>query len=488
MGQFQKQRLYEAFGESAPQAALQLSIIFQQGFSTNFQILTICVSLVALALSASDIYMKMPTKGIEIKQDDWRNKYFKVVPIMTLTIITRITSISLMISYLKGWTLLYVACFILVGFLSNSRYFKKDFNLAFLATLTNIFAPCIVIDERSKFLSISSSTATFCHIFGLIGLFLVVRFKVVNFTPNPNQDITSSMQSHLMPNPKDKKYFSIFHCLEMPEKAKKVLPHDIMRCRYKLENRDPIRFCEFSLWNEKRSPYIATYCKTKPFWYPLLIACFTLIILLILSMILINCLPRLLSPYASFQRARNLSKLCCHINFQPICPEDQKQFLNTISDFIMAPNIENFHKSNGTVKHHTDKDLVYWSIRYDYHEIMSFILNETNLPITLTMLQIAVGIGSPRMIKNILNSLKNNGNECFGNEHLTLDEETLNKLCQLRKDYTKYGDETNRIEMDKLLQNCQEYKALKVFSPRCSYQFTSLSESQSGSMRLENIP
>ena len=65
-------KLYEAFGESAPQAALQISIIIQTGtlgVSTMEKVFTsigILISFFSLTLGASDLLLKMATKDNKV--------------------------------------------------------------------------------------------------------------------------------------------------------------------------------------------------------------------------------------------------------------------------------------------------------------------------------------------------------------------------------------------------------------------------------------
>ena len=72
MTDFQKMKLYEAFGESAPQAALQISIVLQVGILSTTQIITICTSFLSLTLGASEILLMMSTKDNPIKESSWK--------------------------------------------------------------------------------------------------------------------------------------------------------------------------------------------------------------------------------------------------------------------------------------------------------------------------------------------------------------------------------------------------------------------------------
>ena len=65
---FQNVRLFEAFGESAPQAAFQIGIVLQLGTLSGLQVFTISTSLFSLSLGASTIFLMMATKNNPIKQ------------------------------------------------------------------------------------------------------------------------------------------------------------------------------------------------------------------------------------------------------------------------------------------------------------------------------------------------------------------------------------------------------------------------------------
>ena len=62
MTEFQELKLYEAFGEAAPQAVLQIGIILQLGYITPMQILTVTTSLFSFSQASMDIFLIMKTK------------------------------------------------------------------------------------------------------------------------------------------------------------------------------------------------------------------------------------------------------------------------------------------------------------------------------------------------------------------------------------------------------------------------------------------
>ena len=78
--EFQYQKLYEGFAESAPQACLQIGIIIMQGKCSTTQIVSIIISLFSLAIAATDIFLTLPTKAKKLKEASWKTKFFIVLP------------------------------------------------------------------------------------------------------------------------------------------------------------------------------------------------------------------------------------------------------------------------------------------------------------------------------------------------------------------------------------------------------------------------
>ena len=66
MNDFLQLKLYEAFLEAAPQAILQIMIVFRQGFSSPLDIFTITTSMLSLSLCAINLYWKYPTQVCDL--------------------------------------------------------------------------------------------------------------------------------------------------------------------------------------------------------------------------------------------------------------------------------------------------------------------------------------------------------------------------------------------------------------------------------------
>ena len=151
MTDFQRMKLFEAFGESAPQAAFQIGIVLQLGTVSSTQIFTICTSLFSLTLGASEIMLMMATKDNPIRDASWKVKWILVFPAMFMVVVPRILSIGLTISYAKGYILFVMMAFLLLSICISFCHVKRDPPEALLGILTNLFAPAIVIQEGSGY-------------------------------------------------------------------------------------------------------------------------------------------------------------------------------------------------------------------------------------------------------------------------------------------------------------------------------------------------
>ena len=61
---FMDLKLLEAFLEAGPQFAFQISVILQDGISSNTQIVTIITSALSLTWASSELFLKYPTEVI----------------------------------------------------------------------------------------------------------------------------------------------------------------------------------------------------------------------------------------------------------------------------------------------------------------------------------------------------------------------------------------------------------------------------------------
>ena len=174
---------FSGYGESAPQACLQIAIILIQGRCSLNQLFSVILSLISLSLCATQIYLTLPTKGKTFKDSSWKPKYLIVLPSMMLIVIPRIISISLMISYVKHGVLVIILLMLIVNLLTNIKFVMRDPAKTILGCLTNIFAPCIIVEEGSQFFKKSSLTSNLMHGISLVTMTTLVIFNLVQPVP-----------------------------------------------------------------------------------------------------------------------------------------------------------------------------------------------------------------------------------------------------------------------------------------------------------------
>ena len=184
MTEFQKMKLYETFGESAPQAALQIGIVLQVGTVSPTQIFTICTSLFSLTLGASEILLMMATKDKPVKEASWKATWLLVFPAMFLVVVPRILTLSLIMAYTKGYFLLFVVAFFVINLLINLDHLRRDPSEVMVGILTNLFASCIVIQEGSGFYKRSGIASSFLHALGLLCLFFLMLGNTISTCPD----------------------------------------------------------------------------------------------------------------------------------------------------------------------------------------------------------------------------------------------------------------------------------------------------------------
>ena len=129
--EFKDMKLYEAFGESAPQAALQISIIIQTGTlgdSTTNKIFTsigILISFFSLTLGASDLLLKMATKDNKVKEVSWKMTVL-VFPAMFFVVVPRILTISLIMAYAKSYNFIFLTAYLALSLGINYPYVRRQ--------------------------------------------------------------------------------------------------------------------------------------------------------------------------------------------------------------------------------------------------------------------------------------------------------------------------------------------------------------------------
>ena len=375
MTDFQEMKLYETFGESAPQAALQIGIVLQTGSLNATQIFSIFTSLLSLTLGASEIMLMMKTKDNEFKEASWKQTWILVFPAMFFVVVPRILCISLLIAYTKEYLFIFLIIFVLLSMAINYEHLRRDPGHVILGILTNVFAPCIVIQEGSSFFKRSGYTSSLLHCLGLVCLFLAVIGGGVNLCPD------TSINRHA----------PILHCFENDF----LNQTSIQRCSFdelfplnctQTIEKSPINTsidCRSTLisvdfnwpWSSDeqtiKSVNFVTLCGTGPNWLPLLITCSVLVFLLIISTLLVSCfLPKLLDSSSVLKLSTSRIPFRC-LKLDPIWNEDQMQMKGPILDFLNNPTVQQLDIVNKSLTGKTGQNLIDISIQNDFYEVMN---------------------------------------------------------------------------------------------------------------------
>ena len=194
LANLQTQKLFEGFGESAPEAVLQISIVLVKGRCSQTVFMSILTSFVSLSKCAMGTYLTMPTKGKEVKEASWKTKLFFALPSMIMVATPRIVSLSILTSYVKEWVFLAIFLMFAINCLANCRFVGRDPVKAIFGCLVNVFCPVIIIEEGSTFYLKSALIGNLMHASSLILLAVSVVSGALN------------------PYPCNKTQPSIFHC------------------------------------------------------------------------------------------------------------------------------------------------------------------------------------------------------------------------------------------------------------------------------------
>ena len=89
---------------------------------------------------------------------------------MFVLVVPRILSMSLIVAYTKAFAIFFILALIFFNIVMNIPHLKKNPVQVLLGTMTNVFAPCIVIDEGSRFYKWAGTIASSIHALSLIVL------------------------------------------------------------------------------------------------------------------------------------------------------------------------------------------------------------------------------------------------------------------------------------------------------------------------------
>jgi hypothetical protein len=175
-GEFHQTKIFEAYGESAPQFCLQLAIVLQVGYISPLQIISVTISFLSFTLAASAVYCEMPTKYSEITHQDWKNQLY-IVPAMFFSLCPRLLSLSLFMAYIRTYTFIAIGLALLVEFALLRNYLQVDRGNSLMGMFTSWFVPCIVKDHYTKFFLKTSITTTAIYIVAISLLLALVKME-----------------------------------------------------------------------------------------------------------------------------------------------------------------------------------------------------------------------------------------------------------------------------------------------------------------------
>ena len=416
--EFQELKLYEAFGEAAPQAVLQFSIILQLGYISPLQIVTIITSLFSFSLASSEIFLMMKTKRKLIKTASWKETFLIVLPAMFLIVVPRILSLSVIAAYTKQHFVVFIAVMVITNIIINAQHFKRDPAQTFLGITTNIFSPCILIDEGSGFYRRSGITSSILHVICQIILFCLVVGEAISPCPNFEKNIFSPIM-HCYPG--NLNISTIARCDgDFLTSSDCTLDTNLAYFNFNVSTcTDEILPIQWSL--EENSSKRVTYCGDIPWWIPIFTTSLILILCQILGIVIImSLLSKIADPIAMYRVSKSCfpSNRCCKLD--PVWNEEDKTICEHIDRFLTYPSMDFLKGGN----------LIEKSIENDFHEIILLAIENDVLKIDRALLKTVVDKGSRKTIKILLQKLKDDGKINKLDDEANFDLEVLEKTLQ----------------------------------------------------------
>ena len=159
----------------------------------------------------------------------------------------------------------------------------------------------------------------------------------------------------------------------------------------------------FSLENHNETVFITVCDETTRQWQlPLLIGTSVMIFFLILGCLPIYILQYVLDPVGMLQASRYCFPACF---FDKIWPEDQKALLPQILHFLHDPSKQTLQESNEKLIGKTDQDMMHWSIKHGYVQIIEKMLEPSiNEQISTSVMKKAINEGNTKVIKTLATS------------------------------------------------------------------------------------
>ena len=200
--EIQEFKIFEAFGESAPQFILQACAVLHQHPTLDFselstrEILTLSSSFVSVIWTVSSTFLKLSFIIDGKKEAPFNNSknYLIVGPLVLLIVTPRLLALTMLYASFRG---LFCLIITIIGFITYVVIFwitiwlkqKKDtipqtlpkredyMRLMFISFVTSIIGPCVSIDPKSALIFISSSISMIAQVSLMAMLQIVAHFN-----------------------------------------------------------------------------------------------------------------------------------------------------------------------------------------------------------------------------------------------------------------------------------------------------------------------
>lgn len=286
---FQQIRLFEILGESGPQAATQIAIALRVGYIGPFQIASILISLASLAIGATKTLLLYPTAETKKQQQNKKPVCPKhilplFIPAMLFCCAPRLLCLGIELAYLKTWSLVFLPVLVIISWIINVYYGKNNPLQTLSGVMTNLFAPCILMKDRSNFLKSSNIATIILQCLSILGIITLI-----------------GLETWIVPTPDNP---PIIHCFNMTNKTT-YWPTDSWRIE-RCKSTD----C-FSLTDQINEDGFVTLCNGMPAWFPLGFLGGVLIIWLLLSIPFTFLLHYLSDPVGLLVASKKTLFHCC---------------------------------------------------------------------------------------------------------------------------------------------------------------------------------
>ena len=266
----------------------------------------------------------------------------------------RLLSASLLIAYMREMSMLFVAAYFIMSLLIlchphiTRGSAKDDPSSAFMGILTNLFSPCIIIEEGSKFFAKSSIVSTISHCLTQAVILFVTVSKTRKIYANANPPI--------------------LHCY--PDVDYNITRNSTFsRCLVK--EAEPTNCTDGMWYSDENKPY-AIFCHDIEWWLPLVVVCISLIVALLLTLPLTFLLNHLIDPINLSITSKNCLGCCLPhpSGYLPPLWNGQEEFALRILGLLHEGTLPNDFKSMGIMDRRWPKEEgAHWC--YRVHSAMS---------------------------------------------------------------------------------------------------------------------